>query len=376
MLKNNSALIFHKNLHGKIKVLSKVKLDTKSILSLAYTPGVAHAVNYISKHKEAVFDLTIKKNAVAVITDGSAVLGLGNVGPEAALPVMEGKCAIFAEFAGITAFPICLETQNTKEIISIIKNISPVFGGINLEDISAPRCFEIEEKLQDLGIPVMHDDQHATAIIVLAALYNAVKIVNKKLNDCKIVIVGSGAAGTAITKLLVYLKFNNILVVDRKGILSSFRTDLPPHKKELVRLTNKNNIKGDLLLASQKADILIGVSTKNVFTKEMITSMNENPIVFALANPDPEIDPLDAKRWGVKIYASGRSDYPNQVNNALVFPGFFKGLLEKRITQITSEMKINTAKALASLIKNPSSDKFIPSIFDKKVVPTIVESLS
>lgn len=376
MSKMNSALAFHQKLNGKIKILSKTNLSKRENLILAYTPGVAQAVNYIAIHKKAVFDLTIKKNAIAVITDGSAVLGLGNVGAEAALPVMEGKCAIFSEFAHINAFPICLQTQKTEEIISIIRNISPVFGGINLEDISAPRCFEIEEKLQDLGIPVMHDDQHATAIVVLAGLYNAVKIVNKKLKKCKIVIVGSGAAGTAITKLLVYLKINNILVVDTKGIISSKRFDLSPHKKELSQITNKNIIDGNLSNACQNADILIGVSSKNIFTKEIINSMNKNPIIFALANPDPEINQDMAKQLKIAVYANGRSDCPNQINNALVFPGFFKGLLQKRITKITNEMKVNSAQALARLIKKPSPEKFMPSIFDRKVVPTIVASLS
>lgn len=370
------ALNLHRKLQGKLSITSKLPLNSKETLSFLYTPGVAAAVNYIHKKKEAVYDLTIKRDTIAVITDGSAVLGLGNVGPEAALPVMEGKCAIFKDFAGINAFPICLATQDVDAIVETVKHISPVFAGINLEDISAPRCFEIEKRLQDLGIPVMHDDQHATAIVVLAALINATKMVKRDLNRSKIVIVGCGAAGTAIIKLLAFLKIKNILAVDRHGILSANRKDLTNYKQELIRITNPENISGDLINASADADILIGVSAKGIFTKKIIRSMVENPIVFALANPDPEVDLADAKKWGVKIYASGRSDYPNQVNNALVFPGFFKGLLKNRITKITDQMKINTAYTLASLIKNPTPQKFIPSIFDKRIVPTIVTGLT
>lgn len=370
------ALKLHRKLQGKLTIISKFPLKDKKGLSLIYTPGVAEAVNYIHKKPESVADLTIKRNSIAVITDGSAVLGLGNVGAEAALPVMEGKCAIFKEFADINAFPICLATQNVDKIIETIKNISPVFGGINLEDISAPRCFEIEERLQKiLDIPVMHDDQHATAIVVLAGLYNASKIVKKDLQACKIVIVGAGSAGIAITKLLHHLKIKNVILVDSQGILSKSRINLPLYKKEVISITNPENESGDLSTAVLKADVLIGVSTKDIFTKEIIQSMNKDSIVFALANPDPELKENDAKKWGVAVYANGRSDCQNQINNALVFPGFFKGLLKARITKITNQMKINAALSLASLIKNPTSKHFTPAIFDKRVVPIIAKSI-
>lgn len=372
----NEALKLHRKLEGKLSIGSKISLSSKKILSLVYTPGVAAAVNFINKNKQSVYDLTIKNNTIAVISDGSAVLGLGNVGPEAALPVMEGKCAIFKEFAGINAFPICLKTQDADEIVKTVINISPVFGGINLEDISAPRCFEIEQKLQKaLALPVMHDDQHATAIVVLAGLFNAVKIVKKRLNQCKMVVVGCGAAGTAIAKLLAYIKLNNIIMVDSQGIISKDRLNLSPYKQELTNLTNKNNIHGDLKTAVRNADILIGVSSKDIFTKEIIKSMHKDPIVFALANPDPEVSFNNALKWGIKIFATGRSDFPNQINNALIFPGLFKGFLEAKVTKVTSQMKVNAAKALASLIKKPAAANFIPSIFDKRVVPTISKSL-
>lgn len=369
------SLIFHKKLHGKLSIISKVSLLSKRNLTLVYTPGVAEISRQIYKNPKDIYHLTIKQNTVAVVTDGSAVLGLGNIGPQAALPVMEGKCAIFSQFAHLNAFPICLNTQNVKEIVNIIKNISPVFAAINLEDISAPRCFVIEKKLQNLGIPVMHDDQHATAIVVLAALYNSVKIVGKKLPDCKIGIVGAGAAGSAITKLLHYIGVRNLLVVDSCGIIAKKRNDLDNYKKDLVLITNPNSTRGTLQDAAYNADILIGVSTKGLFTKKIIQSLAKDPIVFALANPDPEIKPENAAMWGVKVFATGRSDYPNQVNNALVFPGFFKGLLDRRITKISNEMKVRAAQALSSLISNPTPDKFIPSIFDKRVVPAIATSL-
>jgi len=377
MLNVTDSLNLHHKLRGKLSIQSKIRLNTRKNLSLAYTPGVAEAVRNIYINKNALYDLTIKNNTIAVVTDGSAVLGLGNVGPEAALPVMEGKCAIFKEFADINAFPICLTTQDTEEIIRTIKNIAPVFGGINLEDISAPRCFEIEKRLQKkLEIPVMHDDQHATTIVVLAGLINAVKIVNKNLKTVKIVINGCGAAGTAIAKLLNYYGIKNLIILDSQGIISSKRNDLTVYKKELVKITNPENISGNLDRAVIDADILIGVSVKNIFTKKIIQSMNPEPIVFALANPDPEVTPANARKWGVKVIATGRSDYPNQINNALVFPGFFKGLLENRITKITDETKIKAAIALAGLIKKPAQNHIIPSIFDKRVVTTIVSAIT
>lgn len=375
MVYKDKALDLHKKLNGKIEIKSKVVLKTKDVLSLAYTPGVAQASIAIQNNPASVYQLTIKKNAVAVVSDGSAVLGLGNIGAKAAIPVMEGKCAIFKEFAGIDAFPICIETQNVDEIVTIIKNIAPVFGGINIEDIAAPRCFEIEKRLQDLDIPVMHDDQHATSIIVLAALLNALKVVKKSFSDCKIVLSGSGAAGTATVKLLSKLSPKDILVVDRTGIISSERRDLNPCKLELTKITNRQNITGGLADAAKNADVLIGLSSKGLFTQEIIESLNHDPIIFAMANPNPEITPEDARKWGVTIIGTGRSDYPNQINNSLVFPGFFKGLLKYRITKINNEMKLAAAYALADLIKNPTPDNFVPTMFDKRVVPTIVAAL-
>lgn len=378
-MKSNNTLdpvAFHKKLNGKVEIKSKVSLRSRKNLSLAYTPGVGQAVKYIHEHKESVYDLTTKNNTIAVITDGSAVLGLGNVGPEAALPVMEGKSAIFKEFADINSFPICLNTQNIDEIVMIIQAISPSVGGINIEDISAPRCFEIENRLQDLGIPVVHDDQHATAIITLAALINALKIVKKPISKTKIVVVGSGAAGTATIKLLLLAGAKNIIAIDRKGIISQSRKDITGYKKDLVKITNPNNEEGSLQVAAAKSDVLIGLSSKGLFTKEIIQSMNNDPIIFAMANPDPEVLPKDARRWGVNIIGTGRSDYPNQINNALVFPGLFRGLLLARKTRMTDDIKVNVAHAIASLVDKPTPRKFITSIFDKRLVPAIVKAVA
>lgn len=373
---SQSALSLQQNLRGKIEVVSKIPLNSRKNLTLAYTPGVGQVATYIKDHRESVYDITIKNNTVAVITDGSAVLGLGNIGPEAALPVMEGKCAIFRQFAGINAFPICLNTQDPQEIVRTIRAISPVFGAINIEDISAPRCFEIEAQLQDLGIPVIHDDQHATAIVILAALTNALKIVNKTLAKAKIVVTGSGAAGTAIINLLVKAGAKNIIAVDRKGIICRSRPDISGYKIRLSQITNPEGKTGALKDAAKEADALIGVSSKGLFTKPIIQSMNKDSIIFALANPDPEVTPMDAKRFGAKLIATGRSDYPNQVNNALVFPGLFKGLLAARKTKVTDEIKFKAAYALASLVRNPTPQKFIPSIFEKEIIPTLVKAVS
>ncbi len=340
---------------------------------MAYTPGVAEPVKEIVKDREALYKYTIKGNSVAVITDGSAVLGLGNVGPEAALPVMEGKAAIFKEFAGIDAFPICLATQNTKEIIRTIKILSPTFGAINLEDISAPRCFEIEEALQDIGIPVFHDDQHGTAIVVLAALQNALKVAKKDISKIKVVINGAGAAGTAIAKLLRSPK--EVIICDSKGIINKKRTDLNKYKKELAKLTNPKNIKGSLRDALMGADVFIGVSKPKILTGEMIKTMNIKPIIFAMANPVPEIMPDEAKQAGAFIVATGRSDFPNQVNNALIFPGIFRGALDARIPHITPAMKMSAAKALAGLVKSPTRQKILPPLQDPKIVPTIAKAI-
>lgn len=376
MVDKKKALNIHKKLKGKIETRSKIALKNKAVLSLAYTPGVAEAVRYVYQNPDSVYQCTMKGNTVAVISDGSAVLGLGNVGAHAAIPVMEGKCAIFSEFAGINAFPICIETQNVDEVVAIIKNISPIFGGINIEDISAPRCFEIENQLQDLGIPVMHDDQHATAIIVIAALINALKVAKKTLSECKIVFSGAGAAADATIRLLAKLGPKDIIVVDSQGIISSERNDINSYKKSLLKITNKNDISGNLADAAKNADVLVGLSRKDLFTEEIVRSLNSNPIIFAMANPYPEVLPENAKKWGVKVIGTGRSDYPNQINNSSVFPGFFKGLLKYRITKITDEMKFAAAYAIASLIKKPTAENFIPSIFDKRVVPTIVKSLA
>lgn len=376
MFSKAKAITLHKKLEGKIEIKSKVKLHRKSILSLAYTPGVGEAVRYIHQNPNSIFQMTMKQNTVAVISDGSAVLGLGNVGAKASIPVMEGKCAIFKEFGGINAFPICIESQNVDEIVTIIKNITPIFGGINIEDISAPRCFEIENRLQDLGIPVMHDDQHATAIIVLAALLNAIKLAKKSFSSLKIVVSGAGAAADATIRLISKLNPKDIIAVDSRGIISSAREDINSFKKSLLAITNKNGVSGNLEIAAKNADVLIGLSRKDLFTEKIIKSLNSNAIIFAMANPYPEVLPENAKKWGVKIVGTGRSDYPNQINNSLVFPGFFKGLLKYKITKISLEMKLSAAYAIANLLKKPTAEEFIPSMFDKRVVPAIVKSLS
>lgn len=375
MGQKSKAIQLHRKVRGKIEIKAKIHLQTKATLSLAYTPGVAEPVREIAADSKKVWDLTMKGNTVAVVSDGSAVLGLGNVGAKAAIPVMEGKCAIFKEFAGIDAFPICIESQIVDDIVLIIKNISPVFGGINIEDISAPRCFEIEDQLQDLGIPVMHDDQHATAIIVLAALLNAAKVAKKDLSALKIVFSGAGAAADATIRLLSLLQPKDIMVVDSQGIISRTRQDLTVHKKQLLKITNKKDVSGTFADASVNADVLIGLSRKGLFTQDIVKSMAENPIIFAMANPNPEVTYTDAKKWDVQIMGTGRSDYPNQINNSSVFPGFFKGLLKYRISKITDEMKLAAAYAIANLVRKPTSDNFIPIIFDKRVVPAIVNSL-
>jgi malate dehydrogenase (oxaloacetate-decarboxylating) len=380
MKKNNSlekkALAYHKKLNGKIGVFSKAPLKTMEDLKLSYTPGVGAVSSYLALHKDEVKKYTIKKNAVAVISDGSAVLGLGNIGVEGALPVMEGKAMIFKEFANIDAFPIVLDTQNVEEIINTIKFIAPVFGAINLEDISAPRCFEIEKRLQEmLDIFVVHDDQHATAIVALAGLINAFKVVKKDLKESLIVVIGAGAAGTAVTKLLHAYGVKNLLVVDIDGILSNCRAGLLPHQEELANISNQNCKEGKLADALVGADAVIGLSAGNVIKPEYIKTMNAKPIVFALANPVPEIMPDLAKKAGAFIVATGRSDFENQVNNALVFPGMFRGALDHNVKKITDDIQINAAKKLAGIIKKPTANKIIPSIFDPKVVKAIASSL-
>jgi len=381
MSKKSESIQLHEELGGKIEVVSKIPIKCMKDLSLVYTPGVADVCREIATDSQKAYELTMKKNTVAIVTDGSAVLGLGNIGPEAALPVMEGKAMIFKEFAGINAIPICLKTQNSFEIINIVKNIAPGFAGINLEDISAPRCFEIEESLQDIGIPVFHDDQHGTAIVLLAALINAAKLADKELGDLKVVINGAGAAGTAIAELLLCVgqekdvcqPVKQLLVCDSKGIISHSRKDIATDfvKKKLARITNRKNISGTLADAIIEADVFVGVSIGNVVTQEMIKSMHKDPIVFAMANPTPEIDPKDAEEAGAFIVGTGRSDYPNQVNNALVFPGIFKGALDAKAKQITREMKVAAAYALANSVENVTRGKILPSLLEEKVVDSV-----
>ena len=382
-MNKSQASQLHEKLRGKIEVQGKMSIVSMQDLSLVYTPGVAEVCQEIAADVGRVYDLTMKNDTIAIVTDGSAVLGLGNIGPEAALPVMEGKAMIFKEFAGINAVPICLRTQDSREIIDIVKNIAPGFGGINLEDIAAPRCFEIEEALQEIGIPVFHDDQHGTAIVLLAALLNAVKLAEKDFTELKVVISGAGAAGTAIAKLLlgvgydreVYPAVQDVIVCDSKGILFRGREDLDrnPAKMELANLTNKDNIKGSLKDALVNADVFVGVSQGNIVAKEMVRSMRPRPIIFALANPIPEIDPQSAKEAGAFIVGTGRSDYPNQVNNALVFPGLFRGALDARSPQITKEMKMATAHALAESVEDLSPEKILPDMMEKAVFTHVAE---
>jgi len=380
---NKKSLELHKKLKGKIEIKSKVNLKTKEDLSLAYTPGVAEVSRKIAEDVNKIYDYTIKGNSVAVISDGSAVLGLGNLGAEAALPVMEGKAVLFKELAGIDAFPIVLKEQNIEKTISTIKNISPVFGGINLEDFKAPECFEIESQLQNLGIPVMHDDQHGTAVVVLAGLINSLRLKKADKKNVKVVVNGAGAAGIAIVKLLLKYGFKNILNLDSKGIIYKGRGDLNKYKKEIAEILssacdfdyeNKECVLGGLPSALKGADIFIGVSKAGVLKPEMIKLMNKKPIIFAMANPEPEINPDDAKKAGAFIIATGRSDFPNQVNNVLAFPGIFRGALDIKAKKITDEMKIAAAEALAGLIK-PRVDKILPEALDKSVVLKVADAV-
>jgi len=370
------SLKLHEKMRGKLEISSKVKLNSKDDLSLAYTPGVAEVSRVIGKDKKLAKKYTIKKNCIAIVSDGSAILGLGNLGPEAALPVMEGKAILFKEFSNVDAFPICLDTQDTEEIIKTIKYLAPVFGGINLEDISAPRCFEIEQRLKkELDIPVFHDDQHGTAVVVLAGLINALKLRKSKKTEVKIIINGSGAAGVAITKLLLKYGFKNIIVCDSKGIISSARVKLTPVKKELLKITNKSNVSGNLADAAIKSDIFIGVSAPGVLTEKMVKSMNPQPIIFTMANPDPEIMPDKAKRAGAFIVATGRSDFPNQVNNVLAFPGIFRGALDKNARDINDKMMIRAAEALAGYTKKIAVNNILPSPLDKHVAKIIASTI-
>ncbi len=366
----DAALKLHAKNKGKLSTLVTTPIKNIRNLSLAYTPGVAEVSKAIAADKNLVNVYTIKPHTVAIISDGSAVLGLGNIGPEAALPVMEGKAAIFKTFANLDAFPICLATQEVEKIVETIKNIAPVFGAINLEDISAPRCFEVEEKLQNLGIPVMHDDQHGTATVVLAGLLNACKVVKKDIKNLTIVISGAGAAGSAIARILSPL-VKNVIALDSRGIISTTRPDMDPYKRRLAAITNKNNLSGDLRVALKGADVFIGVSRPGLLHKEDIKLMSARPIIFALANPVPEIMPDEAKKGGAFIVATGRSDYPNQVNNSLAFPGIFKGALDAKATKITQEMKLAAAHAIAGLVQHPTWEKIIPGPFTPGLVKTV-----
>jgi len=361
-----------KKLGGKIEIKSKQKL-TKQNLAVLYTPGVAKVSLAVAKNKKLSFQYTIRKNAVAVVSDGSAVLGLGNIGPEAALPVMEGKALLFKELGMVDAIPIVLATQDTEEIIKIVKALEPTFGGINLEDISAPRCFEIEERLkEEMNIPVMHDDQHGTAIVVLAGIINALKVVKKNIKEVKIVVSGSGAAGVAITKLLLLHGAKNVLVVDSTGIIFKEREGgLNQSKMEIAKITNPKNVKGQLKEALESADIFIGVSAPNLINHKDVTLMNNDAIVFAMSNPVPEIMPEEALKGGAAVVATGRSDYPNQINNVLAFPGIFRGALDNRVKKITEKHKLEAAKALAALVKNPTRDKIIPEAMKRQAAKVV-----
>ena len=377
------SLIIHEQLRGKIGLHGKMPVATRDDLSLAYTPGVARPCEVIAADPTRARDLTIKRNTVAVVSDGSAVLGLGNIGPHAAIPVMEGKALLFREFGGIDAWPICLDTQDVDEIVETVRRIAPVFGGINLEDISAPRCFAVEEQLQDLGIPVFHDDQHGTAIVLLAALMNSAKILGKDPASLRVVVNGAGAAGTAIARLLrcvgqssdVCTPVRDILVCDSKGIIHQGREGLVQYKRDLLQYTNLNHQKGSLRDAIRGADVFIGVSKGNLLTADDVATMNKDSVILAMANPTPEIMPDEARRGGAAIIGTGRSDFPNQVNNVLVFPGIFRGVLDSGATQITEVMKIIAAKTLAECVEQPTVDQILPDALDRTVAPRIAAAV-
>ncbi|MEQ1561542.1 MAG: NADP-dependent malic enzyme [Nitrospira sp.] len=374
------SLKLHRKLKGKLEIKSRAQLKTRYDLSVAYTPGVAEVSRILAKNKNLARELTVKSNSVAVVSDGSAVLGLGNIGPFGALPVMEGKAILFKEFANIDAYPICLDTQDTEEIIKTIKHISVGFGGINLEDISAPRCFEIEERLKkELDIPVMHDDQHGTAIVVLAALINALKVVKKDSKKIKLVVNGAGSAAIAITNLLIRFGLNakNIIMVDSKDTLYVGRADLNPYKAKIAKITNGKKIKGGLKEALVNADVFVGVSVADALKPEWVETMANDPVVFAMANPNPEISLEDTKKTKIKVFGTGRSDYPNQINNVLVFPGIFRGALDSGAKQITEEMKIASSLAIANLVskKELSPEYIIPNPFDKRVARSVANAV-
>ena len=370
------ALELHEKNQGKLEVVSKVKVNDAMDLALAYTPGVAEPCKKIHEDNELAYKYTNKGNMVAVVTDGSAVLGLGNIGGIAGMPVMEGKSVLFKEFGNVDAFPICLNTQDTEEIISTVKAISPSFGGINLEDIAAPRCFEIEKRLiEELDIPVFHDDQHGTAVIVLSAVINALRIVKKDISDVKIVISGAGAAGIAISNLLTLAGAKNNLILNSRGIIDPDDEKLDEARREIARTTNPNKVKGDLKTAMENADIFIGVSAPGILTKEMVSSMNHDSIVLAMANPVPEIYPDEAKEAGARVVGTGRSDYPNQVNNVLVFPGVFRGALDAKADRITDDMKLSAAYAIAHMVEQPTEERILPEAFNKDVARNVANAV-
>lgn len=378
MTTSEKALMMHKEWNGKLETVSKSPVKSREDLAIAYTPGVAEPCKVIAEDKEAAYTYTMKANTVAVVSDGSAVLGLGNIGPHAAMPVMEGKAVLFKEFGNVNAVPICLDTQDTEEIIKAVTWLAPGFGGINLEDISAPRCFEIEERLKaTLDIPVFHDDQHGTAIVVLAGIINALKVVDKKKEDCRVVVNGAGSAGVAITKLLFTYGFPNVIMCDKVGIVSKDTEGLNWMQQKMTEVTNLGNETGSLADALKGADIFIGVSAPNIVSQEMVASMNRDAILFAMANPVPEIMPDLAKAAGARVVGTGRSDFPNQVNNVVAFPGIFKGALEGRATQITEEMKLAAAEALANLVPADelNEDNILPEAFNPKVAEAVANAV-
>lgn len=372
------ALELHEKWNGKLETVSKTPVKSREYLSLAYTPGVAEPCKVIAQDKEAAYKYTMKANTVAVVSDGSAVLGLGNIGPYAAMPVMEGKAVLFKEFGDVNAVPICLDTQDTEEIIKAVTWLAPAYGGINLEDISAPRCFEIEERLKaTLDIPVFHDDQHGTAIVVLAGIINALKVVGKQKENCKVVVNGAGSAGVAITRLLLTYGFTNVIMCDKVGIIDTTTEGLNWMQEKMAKITNPNHETGSLADALRGADIFVGVSAPNIVTPEMVSSMAKDSILFAMANPVPEIMPDVAKAAGAKVVGTGRSDFPNQVNNVVAFPGIFKGALEGRATQITEDMKLAAANAIASLVPEDelNEDNIMPEAFNPKVAELVAEAV-
>ena len=377
------SVIVHRHLHGKIEIARKIPVDSQDDLSLAYTPGVARPCELIAQDPAEARELTIKRNAVAVVSDGSAVLGLGNIGPLAAIPVMEGKALLFKEFAGIDAWPMCLDTQDTDEIVDTVRRIAPVFGGINLEDIAAPRCFEIEERLQDLGIPVFHDDQHGTAIVLVAALLNAGRVLGRDPSTFKVVISGAGAAGTAIAQMLrcvgldpaVCVPVDDIIVCDSRGAIHRGRNDLTPEKERLLPFTNRDGQTGDLHEVLEGADVFIGVSKGGLLDAGDVRRMAPDPVILAMSNPEPEIMPDEARKGGAAIVGTGRSDFPNQVNNVLAFPGIFRGALDAGATRISGAMKLAAVHALAAAVREPDADHILPGPFDRWVAPRVAEAV-